>query len=282
MADFEQFICGEEMLLRDFLKQRLSQKALKRAKMQGEIRVNGIHRTVRYRLKPKDYIEVIYPEEQSQLQPWPFYLHVVYEDEYLMIVDKQAGIPSIASKGYPHHSLTNIITYYYQEHHIQARVHLVSRLDKDTSGLLMVAKSSRIHDMMTGQVKRGYLLLCEGHIDKKKGTIRLAIDRRKDSIKRAVYSDGKVAITDYEVLKEYGQTSLVKAQLSTGRAHQIRVHFTHLGHPLVGDRLYGTRKEGFVGQALHSYALDFIHPITKVAYHFESEPYWLKNINDIG
>lgn len=275
MADSQVFISDQDILLRDFLKQRLSQKALKRAKMQGDILVNGHHQTVRYMLHVGDKVEVYYPEERSTLTPWAFYLHIVYEDDDLMIIDKQAGIPSIASKGYPTHSLANIITNYYQENDIKAKVHLVSRLDKDTSGLLMVAKSSRIHDLMTGQVKRQYLLLCEGKLDKPQGTIRLSIDRRQDSIKRGVYSDGKVAITHYQVLETYPTMSLVKAQLETGRAHQIRVHFSHLGHPLVGDGLYGHKKEGFVGQALHSCTIDFIHPTTKKSYHFESNPLWL-------
>jgi len=277
MGDYQRFEVTEAMLLRDFLEARISNKALKSLKKDGDIRVNNIHRTVRYPLNVGDIVELYYPDEskQSKIIPWYFPLHVLYEDEYLMVVYKPKGMPSIPNKHYARYTLANILTAYYEMQGIGSAVHLVSRLDKDTSGIILVAKSRRIHQLMIGAFERKYLLLVEGKMINNSGTIDAPIEKEEGSVvKRCVRLDGKRAITHYRVLKQNNLYSLVEASLETGRTHQIRVHFSHIGHPLVGDTLYGKAHPKIKGQALHSYYLKFIHPITNEEMLFKNFPTW--------
>ena len=277
MSDYQRFEVTEAMLLRDFLEARISNKALKSLKKDGDIRVNNITRTVRYSLNVGDIVELYYPDEskQSELTPWYFPLHVLYEDEYLMVVNKPKGMPSIPNKRYVKHNLANVLTAYYHMHGIGSAVHLVSRLDKDTSGIILVAKSRRMHQLMIGAFERKYLLLVEGKIKDHLGTIDAPIEKEEGSVvKRCVRLDGKRAITHYCVMKENEDYSLVEASLETGRTHQIRVHFAHMGHPLVGDTLYGKAHHKLKGQALHSYYLRFIHPVTNEEMLFKNFPTW--------
>lgn len=273
MSDYQRLVACQDELLRDFLKQHISGRALKRLKNGGDIRVNQMTRTVRWPLVKGDVIELYYPSEKSitHISPWYFPLHVVYEDDYLMVIKKPAGIMSIPTSREPTHTLANIIVAYYKMHDIDATVHLVSRLDKDTSGLILVAKSARMHDLLSHSFERRYRLLVEGAMSGQ-GTIDAPIGRKEESIKRGVYADGKSAITHYRVLQTKADMSLVEAILETGRTHQIRVHFAYLGHPLIGDRLYGKAHPAFLGQALHSYYLSFTHPVLLETMTFEDIP----------
>lgn len=276
MSDYQRFDVTEAMLLRDFLEARISNKALKALKKDGDIQVNQITRTVRYSLSVGDVVELYYPNEAkySQIIPWYFPIHVVYEDDYLLVVYKPKGMPSIPNKRYSKHTLANVLTAYYAMNHIGSAIHLVSRLDKDTSGLILVAKSRRMHQMLMGAFERKYLLLTEGKMEGS-GVIDAPIEKEEGSVvKRCVRSDGKQAVTHYQVIKYTKDYSLVEARLETGRTHQIRVHFSHIGHPLVGDSLYGKAHPHFKGQALHSYYLRFTHPITHEVMEFSHYPSW--------
>lgn len=276
MSDYQKFEVTKSCLLRDFLEERVSNKALKSLKKDGDIRVNDITRTVRHMLEVGDVVELYYPDEskKSQIIPWYFPLSVVYEDDYLLVVNKPKGMPSIPNRKYIKHTLANVLTAYYQMNQIPSMIHLVSRLDKDTSGLILVAKSRRMHQLLIDQFERRYLLAVEGKMEKD-GTINLPIDKQEGSvIKRCVCETGKYAVTHYKVLKTKENESLVEAILETGRTHQIRVHFSHIGHPLLGDLLYGKAHPYFKGQALHSYYLEFVHPITNEKLVFTHYPNW--------
>lgn len=263
MSDYQRFEVEQAIILRDFLKDRVSGKELKALKYPGGLVVNGQNCTVRHLLQKGDVVELFYPNESqnSSLRPWYFPLHILYEDEALLVVCKPCGMPSIPTKHYPQHTLANALMGYYQMNKIPSTVHLVSRLDKETSGLILVAKSRRIHHLLAGCFERKYRLWVEGKMNGA-GVIDASIGRYENSIKRFVMKDGKRAITDYRVLACKEDCSLVEAHLKTGRTHQIRVHFAWLGHPLLGDHLYGKAHPCFQGQALVSYYLAFTHPLT--------------------
>ena len=273
MSDYQRLVVDEAVLLRTFLERQVSKKALKKLKYWGGILVNGECKTVRHHLQQGDIVELFYPSEkaQSSICPWYFPLHVLYEDEALMVVRKPAGMPSIPNGHYPNYTLANVIMAYYEMHHIDSTVHLVSRLDKDTSGIILVAKSRRMHALLEHRFERRYRLWVEGKMTGK-GTIDAPIERGPDSIKRFVSDTGKRAVTHYQVIESHDNHSLIEAVLETGRTHQIRVHFAHLGHPLLGDKLYGKAHPDFKGQALHSFYLSFVHPVSAKQMIFEDLP----------
>lgn len=251
------------IVLKDFLSQQnISKKAIKAIKMSGDILINGTHQTVRYRLKYGDIIHLIWPLESTTMEPYEYSLKIIYEDDDYLIIDKESGIPCIPTKRYPNKTLANALVYYYQQHNINATVHLINRLDKDTQGLLLVAKNRQAHYLLSKdikQVKRVYHCLVEGYLNHE-GVITQPIIKDTDSIKRVIDKKGKPAITHYRCLKTINDTSLIECVLETGRTHQIRVHLSFLGHPLKGDSLYGSKFTGTY--YLDSVAIEFIQPFT--------------------
>ncbi len=281
----------------------------------GNVQVNGTFVKSNYQIKPYDEIEIELPvPEKQDILPEDIPLNIVYEDEYLMIVNKPAGM--VTHPAYKNYSgtLVNAIMYYAQKKNESLsdlngfiRAGIVHRLDKDTSGLLVIAKDEVTHRKLAEQfyyhtITRIYNAIIWGNLKDKKGIISNKIGRDKsDRTKMAVINDniesGKTAITEYEVLEEYELLSLVKLTLRTGRTHQIRVHFSSIGHPVFGDDTYGGRKPHSVNltainkstinnlleemprQALHAKVLGFVHPHTKENLYFESElPEDMKNI----
>lgn len=238
-----------------------SAKALKRIKANGKILVNQVEQTVRYILQVGDQLEILFPEEKTSMVPSTLPINIVYEDDDFLVVDKKQGMPSIPTKRYPTDTLANALVAYYQEHNIVATIHLVNRLDKDTSGLLLVAKSGYMHHQMSKDIKqvtRVYHGIVEGILEGD-GTIDSAIAKEENSVKRYISNHGKPAITHYRALKVLSNnTTLVECILETGRTHQIRVHMAALGHPLLGDTLYGSVEEG--PYYLESVSLCFVHP----------------------
>ncbi|KMJ58165.1 pseudouridine synthase [Bacillus sp. LL01] len=272
--------------LRNFLQERqISKSALIDIKFNGgALHVNGSAVTVRYVLNEGDLVEVFFPKEEpsENLLAEEMPLDIFYEDEYVLVVNKPAGIASIPSREHRSGTLANGILGYYQSKGIHATIHIVTRLDRDTSGLMLIAKHRHAHHLFSLQqrdfgVKRRYEALVHGELIGEEGCSSGMVDApigRKDTsiIEREVRADGQRAVTHYEVLLAGEGWSHVSLRLETGRTHQIRVHMAHLGHPLLGDSLYGgSELAGMVRQALHSCQLSFFHPVNKRDMMFRCE-----------
>lgn len=269
------------MLIFDFVKaKQISKRALTDIKYNGgDILVNSEHVTVRHKVKEGDVLTIIFPEEErgSGLQADKVPFNIVYEDQHCLVINKPPYVPSIPSREHTKGTLANGLIDYYEKHHIPSTVHIVNRLDKDTSGLMLVAKHRFAHSLFSTQQKtkhihRTYKAVVHGVLNLNKGTITAPIGRKKDSIiEREVCEDGQVAVTHYEVIQRLEDKTLVKLVLETGRTHQIRVHMSSLGHPLCGDQLYGGNENEIKRQALHSSQLSFWHPLLEKQLTFEAE-----------
>ncbi|WP_339228770.1 RluA family pseudouridine synthase [Oceanobacillus sp. FSL K6-2867] len=261
------------LTIRDYLQavHGFSRRILIAIKQEGKLLVNDMERSVRYILVEGDVLEIRFPAEKvsDSLQPENINLNIAYEDEAVIVIDKPAGMATMPSKNHPIGTMANGIIGYYTRNDCRFTVHVVTRLDRDTSGLVLVAKDRYSHSLLSkqqqlNQVKRTYIAFVEGHLAADAGTIDAPIARKAGSIiERMVHESGKQAITHYKKRSEVGKNTMVEIELETGRTHQIRVHFSHCGHPLVGDDLYGGSLQSINRQALHCYELSFEHPITK-------------------
>lgn len=232
----------------------INSKLLKDIKQSGDILLNHNHVTVRHTVKRGDILTFVLPEEVSTLNVSNLPLKIVYEDDYLMVIDKQPDIVCIPVLHYTNDTIANMITKYYLDHHIASKVHLVNRLDKETKGLMIVAKHRYIHDLMShSHIERIYRAHVCGAV--KSGTIDKPILSVSHQMKRIIDDSGKESITHYKQVKDY-----VYFKLETGRTHQIRVHMASIHHPLTGDSLYGDGSGEF---DLESIQVTFIHPITR-------------------
>ncbi|WP_414047844.1 RluA family pseudouridine synthase [Macrococcus equi] len=248
------------------LEMNYSKKSMSAIKRNGAFIINDSTVTVRGRLNPGDMLTVQLPAEQRSMNLIPFHtsLNILYNDEFIIIVEKPPFISTIPSRLHPHHSLIEAVYGLLIELGDCSVLHPVSRLDRNTSGLIVFAKHQLIHHLLTQKIEKQYLLLCSGHINAK-GNICMPIDRTADSIiTREVSISGQEARTEYQLVNYYSEhdCSLVKVKLHTGRTHQIRVHFQAIGHPLLGDTLYGNDTR-FARQALHAYRISFEHPINR-------------------
>ncbi|MBP3040129.1 RluA family pseudouridine synthase [Bacillaceae bacterium Marseille-Q3522] len=268
----------EGKIIRDFLKEKnISARTLTSIKYHGgQISVNGTEQNVRYPLHTGDNLKIVFPrEERGFLIEEDIPLAIRYEDEYLLVVSKPANMNTIPSREHPVGSLANAIAGYYRKINLPSTVHIVTRLDRNTSGLVLIAKYQHVHHLFSKEqknhlVKRTYAAFAEGAISEKTGKIEEPIGRKKDSIiEREVTSDGQYACTYFRVLHIYEQFSYLEVQLETGRTHQIRVHFAYIGHPLVGDDLYGGKSLLMERQALHCKSLSFYHPFKNKFFTFE-------------
>ena len=208
-------------------------------------------------------------EDNSNIVPTPMNLNIIYEDDWFLILHKPAGIAIHPSMLHFDTSLSNGVKYYFDSIGLKKKIRPVNRLDLNTSGLVVFAKCEYIQECLSKQMenktfKKEYLCIVSGKFKDKVGTLNLPIARKKNSIiERCVNNNGQKSITHYEVLQEFDNYSLVKCILETGRTHQIRVHMSYIGHPLLGDTLYGKSSPLIDRQALHCSKLEFIHPISK-------------------
>ena len=248
----------------------------------GRILVNGQAKKAKYAVKEGDVISYELPEpEVVEYVAEDIPLEIVYQDEDVAVVNKPQGMVVHPSAGHTSGTLVNALMYHIQDLsgiNGVLRPGIVHRIDKDTSGLLMIAKNDQAHVALADELKdkkslRKYWAIVHGNLPNDRGVIEAPIGRsEKDRKKQAVTAKGKPALTRFQVLERFGDYSLVELQLETGRTHQIRVHMAYIGHPVAGDEVYGPRKtlKGH-GQFLHARTLGFTHPRTGEALEFTAE-----------
>lgn len=264
------------------------QKELSRAMIQkllidGQILVNGKIEKASYIVQKGDNITINIPEaKQTDLKEQDIPLNIVYEDDDILVINKPKGMVVHPAPGNPDGTLVNAVMAHCKGNLSgiggELRPGIVHRLDKDTSGLIIVAKNDKAHIAMSNQiqnrqVKKVYYALVRGQVTENEATINMPIARSiKDRKKMAVDRRGKVAVTHFKVLQRFKKYTLLEVTIETGRTHQIRVHMAEIGHPVVGDYTYSNGKNEFnvEGQMLHAKNLDFKHPITKKLIHLEA------------
>lgn len=265
------------LTIQQFLKNEgfSSQNIIELKKMPESVLVNGewVYLTRRLTAGEELTIHIQENEVSEKIPPVNLPLNIVYEDEDILVVNKPADMPIHPSMNNYENSLANAVAYYYAQQNKPFVFRCINRLDRDTSGLTVIAKhmvsagilSSMVADKKTSGMKREYLAVVRGAVSPASGTIDAPISRKDNSvIERIVdFERGEHAVTHYQVLEEKNGHSLVSLTLETGRTHQIRVHMKHLGFPLIGDYLYNPDMEHIARQALHSHRLSFQHPITK-------------------
>jgi 23S rRNA pseudouridine1911/1915/1917 synthase len=264
----------QNVLLRDAIKEHgISKKALTSIKYDGgQILVNGEEKTVRHLLEKGDTIQLVFPKEKMSegLIPENRDFPILYEDEHILMLSKDAGISTIPSREHPNGTMANFVAGYLTKKELTTTVHIVTRLDKDTSGLICIAKHRHAHHLLSemqkaGSIFRTYEAIVHGFVKEDSFSIDAPIGRKNDSIiERIISEDGKQARTSVQVLKRFTlrghNVTHVKLRLHTGRTHQIRVHMMSVGHPLIGDDLYGGSLELIDRQALHAKELSLQHP----------------------
>jgi len=260
----------------------------------GKVLINGNIKKGSYKLKLNDEVEVEIPEnEKLNVEPENIPIDIVYEDSDVIVVNKPQGMVVHPAPGNYSGTLVNALLYHCTDLsgiNGVLRPGIVHRIDKDTSGILVVAKNDMAHKKLAEQLKehsmnRIYNALVEGVLKEDTGTIDKPLGRHPNQrIKMAVVKDGRRAVTHYKVLNRYKNNTLIECKLETGRTHQIRVHMSSIGHPIVGDPVYGYSKQKFKleGQMLHAKKLGFIHPATNKYMEFDSElPEYFKKIIEI-
>lgn len=277
-----EFIADEHVKVKTFLKkQEVSKGLLAKIKFQGgDIQVNDVTQNATYLLNIGDKVMIDIPAEkgfESLTAVWRD-LKIVYEDDHFLVLDKPSGVASIPSVNHSNTMANFVKAYYIKQGYENQQVHIVTRLDRDTSGLMLFAKHGYAHARLDRQlqqkkIEKRYFALVKGEgILQPEGEIIAPIARDEDSIiTRQVAQGGKFAHTSYRLVQSFGLVHLVDIRLHTGRTHQIRVHFSHIGFPLLGDDLYGgSLQEGILRQALHCHSLTFYNAFLKKEVRLDS------------
>ncbi len=287
MANFRHTVTSSEagLEVRDIMRANFDFSARLRNRIKREklVTLNGEKTEGWIKPSPGDVIEIRLPEEKSGFEPEPIPLFPVFEDDDLLIINKQPGLIVHPTKGHPRGTVANALMYYMEETGRHFKIRFVNRLDMDTSGLLVVAKNAYCQNDYTRQMKENtvekrYIAILRGIIEEDSGTVDLPIGRPDpENVARGVMEDGAPSVTHYRVLERFTESpfscgyTLTELILETGRTHQIRVHMSHTGHPVAGDWLYGGSNPLLIDrQALHAAGLTFTHPITKKRLSFEA------------
>ncbi len=257
---------------------------------EGQVEVNGKVQKAGFLVKNGDKVKLTFTKPEISANPEDIPLDIVYEDDDFAIINKPQGMVVHPAPGAYNHTLVNALLFHFENLSSGSndiRPGIVHRIDKDTSGLLVVAKNDKAHNSLAGQIAehscfRHYLALLEGNLKTEKGRIETFIGRSDSDRKvMAVKNSGKVAITNYNVKEHFDGYTLTEFVLETGRTHQIRVHSKHMGHPIVGDKTYGIKNQKFNlnGQLLHAYKLELTHPTSNKRMVFECPlPDYFSNI----
>ena len=253
----------------------ISDRLLTKLKKNNHIFLNSKPTYINCEVKKDDFIvvDLEFNEKSENIIPTKMNLDILFEDESLIIINKPANLPIHPSILHFSDSLSNGIQFYFDSKNINKKIRPVNRLDKDTSGIVIFAKNEYIQEHLIKQMKnklfkKEYYAILEGNIENKFQTINAPIARKANSIiEKEINSNGDISITHLEVIKNFETSSsqklcFVKLLLETGRTHQIRVHTKYIGHPILGDSLYGKSSELITRQALHAYKISFIHPIS--------------------
>lgn len=261
----------------------LSRSMVQKLIKSGNVLVNNKIEKESYKVQNGDKITIEIPKpEGSELKKQDIPLDIIYEDNDILVVNKSKGMVVHPGNGNPDGTLVNAIMAHCEGSLSgiggEIRPGIVHRIDKDTSGLLVIAKNDKAHINLSEQiknrkVKKIYVALVRGVIPENEATINMPIGRStKDRKKMAVDKNGKEAVTHFKVLKRYNKYTFIQVKIDTGRTHQIRVHMSHIGYPVVGDSVYSNGKNdfGIEGQMLHAKELEFKHPITGKTIHFEA------------
>ncbi len=268
MPDFPVPPTCSPLPIKEFLRRRsgISLTLWRKIKHTGTLSLNGRPATTHTLVQPGDIVTVTWPETTT-ITAEDLPLSIAYEDEWLLAADKPAGMLVHPASGQPAGTLANAVIHYYRQKNYACGFHPVNRLDRNTSGLVLIAKRPDIQHWLNQnqqQVLKTYLAIAAGRPQPASGTLNLPIGRKSGSIiEREVTPAGQQAITHYSLLAAYENASLLEIILETGRTHQIRVHFSHIGCPLLGDDLYGGPANLIQRQALHAAKLRLLHPITQ-------------------
>lgn len=254
----------------------LSKKTIHLLKQNKEYTLNKHYVSSQTILNKNDKLTIkAFQKDDYMYSPTPSSIEIIYEDEFLLIVNKPAFLPIYPDHQDKQNSLNHYVSYYYHQMGYDLPIRPIHRLDNDTTGLVIYCKCQLIQSLLDAQlskkqIKRYYKAIVEGNISDKKHTIQtfIANDRHHNS-KMRVSKSGKEAITHYRLIKNYNNLALIECELETGRKHQIRVHMAYINHPLIGDKLYNRPSRYINRQALHAYCIEMVHPITLKKLHIE-------------
>lgn len=258
--------CKEENKLKSELldKMNISVRMLCSIKKEKSVTVNGKYVPMHTMVCGGDIIKIELPHESNEYEAQQMGIEVLYEDFDLLVVEKPFGMVVHPTRNHLENTMLNALKYYFDENGIKSKVRFVNRLDRDTSGILIVAKNAYAHSVLTKdtsmwEMHKKYIAVVEGKLDES-GTIRLPIIKSEDGIRRMVDENGQECVTHYRTIKSNERASFVELELETGRTHQIRVHMSAIGHPIFGDELYGGNMDFIERQALHCIELGFYSP----------------------